>query len=139
MAVTAAQRTQQRKRLTNLEVRARMIAKSKRDGLPVVEPTRLDVLYAHAWIAYEEVRMHRHGYAQFGLQESHEHQLLRVVAFSITARFHPERLTDPERAELHRIFAAESPEQGPGPYAWNEDKHPDALALYLELRAGEYL
>lgn len=140
MAMTAAQRTQQRKRLTNLEVQARMIAQSKRNGLPVREPTRLDLLSAHAWIAYDQdVRPHRHGYPQVGMQESHEHQLLMAVAFSITARFHPERLTDPERAELHRIFAAEKPEQGPGVYAWNADKHPDALALYLELCAGEYL
>jgi hypothetical protein len=48
MALTAAQRTQQRKRLTDLEVQARMIAQSKRNGLPVREPTRLDLLSAHA-------------------------------------------------------------------------------------------
>ncbi|MHA7283514.1 hypothetical protein [Arthrobacter sp. TMS2-4] len=140
MALTAAQRTQQRKRLTDLEVQARIIAKSKRNGVPLTEPTRLDLLSAHAWIAYDEdVSLDRHGYSQLGLQESHEHQLLKAVAFSITARFHPERLTDSERAELHRIFAAEKPEHGPGAYAWNAHKHPDAMALYVELCGLEYL
>jgi hypothetical protein len=86
------------------------------------------------------VRPHRHGYPHLDLQPTHEHQLLKAVAFSIEARFNPERLTDRQRDELHNIFAPVKPDYpAAGLYAWNADKHPDALALYLELCAGEYL
>ncbi len=139
MAITAAQR----KRLIDLEAKARMFSESKRNDLPAREPTPLDVLWAHAWIAFDyEVKLRRSGHDQFELQAAHEHQLMRAMSFSITARFHPEKLDNPkgeqERAELHKIFAVERPEW-PGVYAWSAHKHPDALTLYIALCAGEYL
>lgn len=75
---------------------------------------------------------------------AHQQQLITAVSFGVDADGAPEKLTESRRTELHQVFGPEHPGDSCFGYTaysfqWHEDKHPDALALYLRLCAEEYL